>query len=363
MAKRPTHKKCRQCGEWFMLGKYERLTRKFCTYSCASTHRNAQPKWKKRQSKLMKKLATPEVMRERSLKMWRDPAMRAHLSEKSRQQANTKEHHAWMIEHNKKLWTAPEYAEFRQQHSERTRKTAKKQWDDPAFREKISALTTEANKKRWADPEYKKRVGFKIRIAFAQPLSKAKRSKSSRKQMMRPEQRTRISKLSKELWQNPEYRALVTESSRAAAIRNYRNPFYRVKKLAALRKWVQSPEGRAQMSELNKKRWEDPEYRARQKALWTPEKSAALSELNRKRWADPKFKKRVAKKISKARLENTKTLSEQSERSKKQWADPEFKARVSKKISKGKRAKKKNENTIQVERATRTESTRKGERA
>src|SRR5215471_11394778 len=52
--KKPTHKRCRNCGEWFQLPPYARPTHRFCTVSCARQHQNAQPKWKKAHSKRMK---------------------------------------------------------------------------------------------------------------------------------------------------------------------------------------------------------------------------------------------------------------------------------------------------------------------
>src|SRR5215831_10892040 len=105
---RPTHKKCLNCREWFWLKPRANRRQRFCTRSCWATYRNAQPKWKKVQSQKARTSANPEVMRERARRVWRDPDRRARLLDKLRARANTKEHLAWMVEHNKRIWADPE---------------------------------------------------------------------------------------------------------------------------------------------------------------------------------------------------------------------------------------------------------------
>ena len=298
MKQRPTHKKCRHCGEWFSFSKRARLTQKFCSLSCSSSFRNAQPKWKKAQSQKIKAKTDPKVMRARARALWRDPEIRARLTEERRARSNTKEHRAHMAEHNEKIWADPE---FRKKQSKRAKKVAAKLWADPAFREKISATTTEANKQRWADPDFKKKTSFRIRVTLAQPLQKKRRSKQSRERMQRPEERARVSQQAKEQWQDPQFRALVSENSREAALRNWRDPAYRAKNLPKLLKAARSPETRARMTEFNKQNWADPEYVARKKAWWTPERKAEQAEKNARQWSDPEYKARVSKKISEAK--------------------------------------------------------------
>jgi hypothetical protein len=299
MKERPTHKKCRQCGEWFSFSKRAHLKQKFCSLGCSATYRNASPKWRKAQSRKIKAKTDPEIMRERAKALWRNPEIRDRLTEERRTRSNTKEHRAHMAEHNKKLWAN---AVFRKQHTERARKLAVKQWRDPAYREKMSAATSEMNKQRWADPEYKKKISFRIRVALHNPLTKKRQSKLSRERMQRPELRAQASQQMKERWQNADQRARMSEQSRKSARRKWRDDSgYRAKILASLRKVAQSPKHRAWLSELNKQRWADPEYRARREVLLTPERRAAISEQNKKRWSDPKYKARVGKKISQAK--------------------------------------------------------------
>jgi hypothetical protein len=301
MAERPTHKKCKQCKEWFNLRKRARLTQKFCCLSCACTYRNADPKWRAAQSKKVKAKTDPEVMRARSLKAWADPETRAYLTEKTRQRANTAEHRAHMKEHNAKLWADPE---FRAKQTELKSKRTAAMWADPAFREKMSALTIEGNKQRWADPDYKEKTSFRIRMALNQPLQKKRLSKQGKATMSKPENRKLVSQRVAAKWQDPEYRAHMSEAGHEAALERWRDPAYRKKQapnLAKLAKVARSPEHRARMADLNKRLHTEPEYIASRKAWWEAEGKAKHIEGNKKRWADPEFKARVSKAISEAK--------------------------------------------------------------
>jgi len=179
---RPTHKKCRGCGEWFSLKKYARPTQRFCSVSCFASWRNAQPKWRKAHSEKIKAQTDPKVMRERSLAAWRDPAVRVLLTAIRTKQSHTKEARAQVAALNKKIWADPE---FRKRHVARSRRAAAELWRDPVYRKKISALMVEENKKRWADPDYKETTSRSIRIALAQPLEKKRRSEQARKHNQR----------------------------------------------------------------------------------------------------------------------------------------------------------------------------------
>lgn len=298
MSERPTHKKCKQCGEWFNLHKRARLTQKFCCLSCASLHRTSDPKWRVAHSKKIKDQTDSEMMRERSLKAWANPEVRAHLTEKTRERANTKEHRARMKTHNAKLWADPE---FRAAQTELKKQRLFEQWADPTFREKMSTVAIEGNKQRWADPTFKKRTSFHIRMALAQPLQKKRLSKQGKEMMNKPENRERASQAAKQQWQDPEYRAYMSEVSSETAKARWRDPVYRKTQTANLAKAARSPEHRAQMAELNKRLHTDPEYIARRKAWWEAEGKAKHIEGNKKRWADPEFKARVSKAISEAK--------------------------------------------------------------
>jgi hypothetical protein len=296
-AARPTHKQCRQCGEWFTLKRRANRRQKFCTLSCAATWRGAQPKWKKAHSKKVKARIDPEAMREKSRAMWANPEIRERLTNKARIQANSPEHLAAMVEHNKQLWSN---AEFRKQHEERSRQRALENWSNPEFREKMSALTGELSKQRWANPDYRAKVSRSIRIAKAAPLEKKRQAKVNTERSQSPEARARSSKQMLERWADPEQRARMSALATETAKRKWRDdPAYRKKKLAVLRK--AAPKASARMKEMNKRLWADPEYAARKKAWWTPERKAAQAEVNKQRWADPAYKARVSRKISAAR--------------------------------------------------------------
>ena len=303
MTQRPTHKKCRHCGEWFSFSKRAPLKRKFCSMSCASSYRNAQPKWKAEQSRKIKARTDPEAMRAMAKALWQDPQTRAHLGAVRKVLANSKEHKVRMEEHNKKMWSDPD---FRQRHVERTAKNAAERWTDPDYREKMSVLATEGNKKRWANPSFKKKTSFRIRVALANPLTKKRQSKQMRERMNQPEAKARVSQQAKELWQDPAFRTLVTENSRETALKSWSNPTFRKQQLANL----QSPEMRQNSSVRMKARMaklaNDPEWRATLKASWTEERKAKCIEENKKRWADPVFKARVGAAISAAKKRNKK---------------------------------------------------------
>ena len=205
---KPTHKKCRGCGEWFSLGKYERPTRKFCSVSCFATWRNAQPKWKKAHSEKIKAQTDPKTMREKSLAAWRNPVTRDKMVKIRRAPALAEKSRAKMQKINKEIWADPE---FRRRHVERSKKTAKELWNDPIFRIKISEGMTEINKQRWADPDYKEATSLSIRIALAQPLEKRRRSQRTREIMGTPEARERARAQMKKQWQDPEYRAAIAK--------------------------------------------------------------------------------------------------------------------------------------------------------
>ncbi len=290
-------RRCRQCNEWFLLT--SNMPRKrFCSVSCAAIWRGKQPKWKKRRSELSKAQADPEAMRQRSVEMWRNPEIRARLTEERRRRSNDPKHIAGMIEHNKRLWSDPT---FRKQHTERTSEQAKKQWADPEYRATMSARTTEANKLRWADPDYKERVSRKIRIAKKATLVMKRQREAAKEVAMRPEARARSSERLKARWRDPEQRARMLERSRETAIRTAADPKFRLNQMAKLAAHSRSEEHRQKMSVVNKERWANPEYRAYRKALWEESGRAKQIERNKRHWADPKYKARVSKAISVAK--------------------------------------------------------------
>jgi very-short-patch-repair endonuclease len=85
-----------------------------------------------------------------------------------------------------------------------------------------------------------------------------------------------------------------------------------------------SEESRRKRSEAMKRRWADPEYRARlseaDRASRTPESNARRSDTHRKLWQDPEFRARRAE--TEARPE---VKARRSEAAKAKHADPVFK--------------------------------------
>lgn len=243
------HRRCRQCKEWFMVKGYKQ---KFCTLSCSAQYRNAQPAWRKAHSKKIKAITDPAVMRERARALWRDPRVRAVITESVRKRTNSKEHLTWMAEHNKQLWANKEY---RKQHVKRNSERVTKQWQDPKYREAMSVQMTKENKKRWADPEFKERTSRNIRIGKLAPLVKKREIAIARERADRPETRERMSRLMKERWNDPEMRAKMSANSAATARRNWdSNPAYRKRLAKAAAAWARSPENRARMAALNRSR-------------------------------------------------------------------------------------------------------------
>jgi hypothetical protein len=302
MKDKPTHKQCRNCGEWFALRRNASPTQRFCSTGCSATYRTSKPKWRKAHSEKIKAQTNPEVMRQRSLAAWANPETRARMTEATRKRANEPEHQAWMIEHNKRLWTDKE---FRKGHLKRNSKVMADLWADPAFRQKQSEMTAAANKKRWADPEYKARTAQSIRIAKLTPLAHKRAQKMAKEVASRPLERARRAELMKQRWANPEMRAKMAANCSEALRKKYRDdPAYHRMKTAQIAAVVRSPEHRTAVSERNKRQWADPEYRAKRLAAWTPERRAAWAAKIREQWADPAFKARVAAKISATKRKN-----------------------------------------------------------
>jgi hypothetical protein len=81
------------------------------------------------------------------------------------------------------------------------------------------------------------------------------------------------------------------------------------------------------ISEIIKKKWQDPEYRARQAASKSRQKEA-VSQAMKEQWADPE--KRAARVAVLSSPETRQRMSEShSEALKEQWKDPEYRARMS----------------------------------
>jgi hypothetical protein len=127
------------------------------------------------------------------------------------------------------------------------------------------------------------------------------------------ETRQRRSEAARKRWQNPEYR----KRQRKA-------------RTESLRKAWQDPKYRARMSEARRETWQDPEVRRRQsegvrKALQDPKVRARMSKSMREKWRDPEHRARVSKSVRET-LQDPKLRARLSETSRETWRDPEVRA-------------------------------------
>ncbi|GAI76567.1 unnamed protein product, partial [marine sediment metagenome] len=100
------------------------------------------------------------------------------------------------------------------------------------------------------------------------------------------EVRAKLSAIAKKRWQDPEYRA----KQSASHIGKHPTAETRTKILAT----QSTEEHRAKQSAATKKLWQDPEYRAKQRVTrmgkhHTAEAKAKLSAASKKRWEDPEY--------------------------------------------------------------------------
>jgi hypothetical protein len=100
---------------------------------------------------------------------------------------------------------------------------------------------------------------------------------------------------------------------------------------AALNRRWQDPEYRARQTAALHRRWQDSEYRARQTAMLSGREIKAktrekLSMLGKSNWQDPKYRARQTAALS-AREIKAETREKLSEVGKRKWRDPEYRAK------------------------------------
>lgn len=134
---------------------------------------------------------------------------------------------------------------------------------------------SEALKEFWSKEENRQ---WMSNLSKAQPhrrenVRKLNSDKKHRKKiadaLKRPEVREKISSAMKMDWK-------INRSSRLEAEKRGRS-----KRLETLRETVSSPEHRGMLSERQRRNWEDPNYRDKQKSRWTPAERKRMSELMR----------------------------------------------------------------------------------
>ena len=110
------------------------------------------------------------------------------------------------------------------------------------------------------------------------------------------------------------------------------------------KKKCSDPEYRRKQSEASKKRWSDPEYRKRvsealknieKKIHSDPEYRKKLSEVQKKVQSDPEVQRKRSESLKKSHLD-PEYQRKQSEAMKEKWTDPEYRRKQSKASKKGK---------------------------
>lgn len=138
----------------------------------------------------------------------------------------------------------------------------------------------------------------------------------------------------KKRWEDPEFRARMSEKTK----RQWENSEFRKKQAELKKRRWEDPEYRKMMSETTKQQWEDPEFREMQAKLlrWRWEDSefrTMMSETTKQQWEDPEFRATQAR-LNKERWENPEYRMMMSQKAIKQlgqwWEEPEYRAKMSK---------------------------------
>jgi len=145
------------------------------------------------------------------------------------------------------------------------------------------------------------------------------------------EHREKRSELNKKMWEDPEFRAMMKEKMRLGR----EDPEYREKMSESSKKIWEDPERREKRSELTKKLWEDPERREKLseslKKLWEdPERREKLSEAQKKRCEDPEVRKKMREILGEPEIKE-----KISKIVKEKLSDPEVRKKMSENIKLG----------------------------
>ncbi len=153
--------------------------------------------------------------------------------------------------------------------------------------------------KLWKDPVYQKQQSARMTALWANPDWRAARLKL----FATSEYRKKVSAGLAKTLADPKFKKRMESS--------YKDPSRRKKLSDATKR--RSPELASKMSELSKRLWKDPEYRAR--------RSRALSQSAKAHWKDPEYRKRTITKI-KIALSTPEARNLKSQRAKECWQDP-----------------------------------------
>lgn len=124
--------------------------------------------------------------------------------------------------------------------------------------------------------------------------------------------------------------ALMAISERTKEL--WADPGYVIRRGAAARAGMATPEGKANKAAASKRRWQDPEFKAKNSAAIkaarsTPEARAQTSETNKKIWADPNAKAAFSARMKEV-LNNPAEKARKSAVTRAKWQDPEFRAKM-----------------------------------
>lgn len=164
--------------------------------------------------------------------------------------------------------------------------TAERIWKNPKARENAS----KAAKQRFADPEARAKHSEMRKRCSAKPEFRAKMRELNAQRRANPAYSEKLSRSVKLAWENPEYRKRVEEKKG-----RYADPEYRKKLSEAKKRACATPEFKAKMREVAKRRHENPVSRAKHKAAVklaqsTPEARAKRRELAKKQWERPEHR-------------------------------------------------------------------------
>jgi hypothetical protein len=175
-----------------------------------------------------------------------------------------------------------------------------------------------------------------VLLTRAKGVTKLQMSESSNQYWSQPGVREEQSVVHKEVANQPETK----QRMREAAKKRWEDPEYRAKLLAKRRaRPPASMKTRQKLANSTKKRWQSEDSREKmlqsmKDAASDPTISKRKTEMMKKRWEDPKFREKQTN-ILKDLHKNPKIQKAASERMKKLWQDKDFRSSQVEKITKG----------------------------
>lgn len=149
-----------------------------------------------------------------------------------------------------------------------------------------------------------------IKAERATPKAKARQAETNRKRWARPGEREKLAERNRAMWQDPVKKLALCDAIIAA--------------------WGAEP--RAKLRAIKLKQWQDPAYRERhvaavRAALGKPEYRLWFSKRLKRRWADPKWRAAMTAAIKRAQ-NDPKVLAKHIARMEALWASAEGRAKM-----------------------------------